>query len=211
MSFIYKDNNIGPRTVPCGTPNKTGAHWGFAPLITTLCCLLHRNESIHTKVFPLMPSPWSLHFRSSWGGVSKAFSKSNMNVSNWPPTSKIFAQSFITVINWVSQLQFFLKACFLSDRSLFSSRWAIIFVHTICSSILQLGPNIHWTSNYGIGIVFIGNMLSWLSFHNFVWWSLNAHISFFPSKSEICFQKAIVQYITFKTAALYLRKIKHFL
>ena len=29
--------------------------------------------------------------------------------------------------------------------------------------------------------------------------------------SEICFQKAIVQYITFKTAALYLRKIKHFL
>ena len=29
--------------------------------------------------------------------------------------------------------------------------------------------------------------------------------------SEICFQKAIVQYITFKTAALYLRKIKQFL
>ena len=33
---------------------------------------------------------------------------------------------------------------------------------------LDLGPNIHWTSNYGICIVFIGNMLSWLSFHNFV-------------------------------------------
>ena len=31
-----------------------------------------------------------------------------------------------------------------------------------------LGPNTHWTSNYGTGIVFIGNMLSWLSFHNFV-------------------------------------------
>ena len=31
----------------------------------------------------------------------------------------------------------------------------------------NLGPNIHWTSNYGTGIVFIGNMLSWLSFHNF--------------------------------------------
>ena len=31
-----------------------------------------------------------------------------------------------------------------------------------------LGPNIHWTSNCGTGIVFIGNMLSWLSFHNFV-------------------------------------------
>ena len=31
----------------------------------------------------------------------------------------------------------------------------------------------------------------------------------FPQISEI-YQKAIVQYITFKTAALYLRKIKHF-
>ena len=29
--------------------------------------------------------------------------------------------------------------------------------------------------------------------------------------SEICFQKAIVQYINLKTAALYLRKIKQFL
>ena len=32
-----------------------------------------------------------------------------------------------------------------------------------------LGPSIRWTSNYGKGIVFIGKMLSWLSFHNFVW------------------------------------------
>ena len=55
MSFIYKENNSGPRTVPCGTPDKTDAHWDFAPLTTTFCCLLHRNESIHTKVFPLMP------------------------------------------------------------------------------------------------------------------------------------------------------------
>ena len=33
---------------------------------------------------------------------------------------------------------------------------------------LLLGPNIQWTGNYGTGIVFIGNMLSWLNFHNFV-------------------------------------------
>ena len=71
----------------------------FAPLTTTLCCLLHRIESIHINVCPLMPYPWSLHFRSSWRGVSNAFSKSNMNVSTWPPASKTFAQSFITVIN----------------------------------------------------------------------------------------------------------------
>ena len=29
--------------------------------------------------------------------------------------------------------------------------------------------------------------------------------------SEICLQKAVVQYITFKIAALYLKKIKYFL
>ena len=50
-------------------------------------------------------------------------------------------------------------------------------VYLLVNISSKLGPNIHWTSKYGTGIVFIGNMLSWLSFHNFVWWSLNAHIS----------------------------------
>ena len=66
-----------------------------------------------------------------------AFSKSNMNVSTCPLLSKILAQSFITVVNWVSQLCPFLNACCLSDRSLYSSRWAMIFEHTMCSSNLQ--------------------------------------------------------------------------
>ena len=43
--------------------------------------------------------------------------------------------------------------------------------------LLVLGPNIHWTSKYDTGIVFIGKMLSWLSFHNSVWWSLISPIS----------------------------------
>ena len=60
-----------------------------------------------------------------------------MNVSTCPLLSKILAQSFITVVNWVSQLCPFLNACCLSDRSLCSSRWAMIFEHTMCSSNLQ--------------------------------------------------------------------------
>ena len=72
-AIYIQGNSSGLRTVPCDTLDKTGSHCEFAPLITTLCCLLHRNDSIHTKVFPLMPYPWSLHFRSSRGGVSKAF------------------------------------------------------------------------------------------------------------------------------------------
>ena len=45
-------------------------------------------------------------------------------VSTCPLLSKILAQSFMTVVNWVSQLCPFLNACCLSDRSLYSSRWA---------------------------------------------------------------------------------------
>ena len=77
-----------------------------------------------------------LLLRSSWGGVSNAFSKSNMNVSTCPLLSRILAQSFITVVNWVSQLCPFLNACCLSV-SVYSSRWVMIFEHTMCSSNLQ--------------------------------------------------------------------------
>ena len=71
----------------------------------------------------------------------------------------------------------------------------------------------HWTSNYGTGIVFIGNMLSWLNFHNFSMMKFKcSYFSYFSRYLRFFFfQKAIVQYITFKTAALYLRKIKQFL
>ena len=70
--------------------------------------------------------------------MSKSFSKSNMKMSACPPLSKIFAQSFITVINTVSQLCFFRNACCLSDKSLCSSKSAIIFEQTICSSNLHI-------------------------------------------------------------------------
>ena len=79
----------------------------------------------------------NLLLRSSWEGASNAFSKSNMDVSTCPLLSKILALSFITIVNWVSQLCPFLNACCLSDRSLYSSRWAMIFEHTMCSSNLQ--------------------------------------------------------------------------
>ena len=66
-------------------------------------------------------------FKEFMRGVSNAFSKSNMNLSTCPLLSKILAQSFITVVNWVSQLCPFLNACCLSDRSLYLSRWAMIY------------------------------------------------------------------------------------
>ena len=56
---------------------------------------------------------------------------------------------------------------------------------------LLLGSNIHRISYYGTGIVFYWKyMLSWLSFHNFVWWSLNTHILFISSNICDLFSKS---------------------
>ena len=106
---MYRENNKGPRTVPWGTPDKTGAQSDFTPFTTTRCCLKHRNESIHFNVLPLIPQLNNLLLRSSWGGVSNAFSKSNMNVSTCHLLSKILAQSCIT-------LCLFLNACSTARR-----------------------------------------------------------------------------------------------
>ena len=43
---MYRENNKGPRTVPWGTPDKTGAQSDFTPFTTTRCCLKQRKESI---------------------------------------------------------------------------------------------------------------------------------------------------------------------
>ena len=52
---MYRENNKGPRTVPCGTPDKTGAQSDFTPFTTTRCCLKQRKESIHFNVLPPIP------------------------------------------------------------------------------------------------------------------------------------------------------------
>ena len=55
MLFMYKENNKGPRTVPWGTSDKTGAQSGFTPFTTTRCCLKQRKESINFNVLPPIP------------------------------------------------------------------------------------------------------------------------------------------------------------
>ena len=55
MSFIYKKNNKGPRTVPCGTSDKTRAQSDFTAFTTTRCYLKHKKESIHFNIFPPIP------------------------------------------------------------------------------------------------------------------------------------------------------------
>ena len=58
---MYRENNNGPRTVPCGTPDKTGAHPEVSPFTTARCGL--RKESIHLNAFLPMPLPNNLPLR----------------------------------------------------------------------------------------------------------------------------------------------------
>ena len=41
---MYRENNKGPRTVPWGTPDKTGAQSDFTRFTTIRCCLKHRKK-----------------------------------------------------------------------------------------------------------------------------------------------------------------------
>ena len=107
---------------PAGHPTKPEPSQILLHLQQLVVVWSKEKKSIHFNVLPPIPYLNNLLLRSSWGGVSNAFSKSNMNVSTCPLLSKILAQSFITVVNWVSQLCPFLNARCLSDRSLLAAR-----------------------------------------------------------------------------------------
>ena len=47
ISLMYKENNKGPRTVPFGTPDTTGAQSDLTPFTTPLCCLKQGKAFIH--------------------------------------------------------------------------------------------------------------------------------------------------------------------
>ena len=113
ISLIYNENNTGPRTVPWGTPDKTGAQSDFIPFTTTRCVLKQRKESIHFRVFPPIPYPYSLHLSSSCGGVSKASSKSKDKCVNLSAV----IQDFSPIVYNSDQLSFTavpLSECMLS-------------------------------------------------------------------------------------------------
>ena len=100
---MYKENNNGMRTVPCGTPDKTRAQSDLTPLATTLCCMKHKEAFIHSNVFPPIPLLNNLLLRSSCGGGGgvgggvKIFFK----VQNKSVNLNLFVQSFITVVSCV--------------------------------------------------------------------------------------------------------------
>ena len=76
-------------------------------------------------------------FKEFMRGCIKCLFKIQYECVNLSSIVQDFSPVIITVVSWVSQLCPFLNACCLSDRSLYSSRWAMIYEHTMCSSNLQ--------------------------------------------------------------------------
>ena len=75
-----------------------------------------------------------------------------INVSTYPYLSKIFTISFIMVISWFSQLCHLLNACCMSDKSLYLSKWAMIFEHTI-----RMYKQLTWLACQGHGAIITSN------------------------------------------------------
>ena len=69
-SFIWQRNIRGPNTVPCGTPDSTGADSECSLSTTTFICLSWRKELSHLCKLPLIPYASNLCRSLLWGTVS---------------------------------------------------------------------------------------------------------------------------------------------
>ena len=76
ISLIIMMNRIGPRTVPCGMPDMTGAGEEIEPFADTCWVLLVRKVWSQTPTLPPILSSLSLEQRIEWSTLSNAFAKS---------------------------------------------------------------------------------------------------------------------------------------
>ena len=71
--FMYIKNKRGPRTDPCGTPDRTWVSGDEAPSTTTYCFLLVRYEATHWMIWGSRLISFSLLRSGQCGTLSKAF------------------------------------------------------------------------------------------------------------------------------------------
>ena len=103
MSFIFRRNSSGPKTVPCGTPEVTREYSDFTLLHTTSWRRLVRKDSIQRRTLPWIPYRHSLLRRRLWGTVSKALLKSSIPMSTWRFASLCLSSSCVVRRRCVSQ------------------------------------------------------------------------------------------------------------
>ena len=81
ISLIYTRKKRGPKTVPCGTPERTLDGLDDIPSTTTLCFLPIRKDLIQFKSEFLIPRCSSFKISPSWSTLTNAFEISSKMAS----------------------------------------------------------------------------------------------------------------------------------
>ena len=136
-SLMWQRKRSGPNTVPWGTPESTLVWLELHPSTTTCILLSVRKERSQSWMEPLMPYLSSFWRRRSWGTVSNAFEKSNIAKSICLPESKDVSRSCTVVMSWVSVEYPALKPWFRCVRIFCDSKWEMMWMKMMCSSVLQ--------------------------------------------------------------------------
>ena len=72
-SLTWTKNRSGPRLLPCGTPQETGAVFDKWPFVLHFWFRSQRYDSNHLRLLESMPYFRSFRIRIVWSMVSKAF------------------------------------------------------------------------------------------------------------------------------------------
>ena len=102
ISLMYARKRRGPRTVPWGTPERTGAGDDLAPSTRTVSMRLDKNYRIQRRRDSPMPREESFVRRISWSTLSRAFEKSICSLF-----LRQRLKSLTVVISCDTQLRFF--------------------------------------------------------------------------------------------------------
>ena len=84
---MWQRKSMGPRTVPCGTPESTLTSSVVSPSSTTLIVLSVRKLVSQVWMLPTMPYFSSLYRSFLWGTVSNALLKFKIGMRTCFPSS----------------------------------------------------------------------------------------------------------------------------
>lgn len=137
MSLMKIKNNNGPKTIPCGTPDVTKTSTDLTPSRTTRWECYVKKHSIHPRIEPSKPCCCNFNNSRRWGTLTNTLQKSMITRSTCFLWSGAIASSSIKMRSWASQPRRSRKPCWVSEKTLFCSKWVIRRWYIICSRVLH--------------------------------------------------------------------------
>ena len=117
MSFMHRENNKGPRTVPWGDTRQNRSPVRFYSIYNNSLLSEAKKRIYPFQCLATNFMAKQFTFKEFMRWCIKCLFKIQQECVTLSSIVKILTQSFITIVNWVSQLCPFPNACCLSDRS----------------------------------------------------------------------------------------------